>query len=160
MNAVGFDWDSKAPLTERLWSCFDESAFAEIRVADRRDLADMGVTQNFDASPFSLRGGMRSLELMIDRMAHGWHPSGYYLIDEYANDMHTRDRVGEVILRLPLHLGREIREVLDALDGRLWDLTVPDLDNQVVSQYFPERDASRMAWWWHRIPSPVPWAGR
>ncbi|MFJ5972751.1 hypothetical protein [Streptomyces sp. NPDC093060] len=156
---MAFNWNSLAPLTELLWSRFDARALAEIRKAEHPELVDVGLVENCDVSPFSLRGGMRSLELMIGRMENHWIPSGYYLIDEYANDMQTRERVGEVALRLPLDLGREIRGVLDDLDLRLWGLTVPDDEGVIVSQYVPGRDVSRTPWWWRRIPNPAPWDG-
>ena len=105
---MAVDWAVKAPQTERFWAGFGAVDLAELHAGDQIELVGMDAPADMDSSPFSIRGGIRSWELMIQRMADGWPPFHYYLIDEFVNDLITRDRIGKSIDRLAPGLGSRI----------------------------------------------------
>jgi hypothetical protein len=158
---MAVDWVMKAPQTEQFWADLTAVDLADLLAGDQIELDGMDIPADLDSSPFSIRGGIRSWELMIRGMADGWPPFHYYLIDEFVNDLITRDRIERSIGRLASSIGSRIRDLLDVFDDRFLALTKHDSDGELIAPYSSPLDVSRLGWWWRRrVREPQPWLGR
>ena len=160
MMRSNFDWRSHAPRTEGVWDGCDQAELEMISAVDLRELGRRGSVEDPARSTFSIRGRMRSWELMIGKLLADWPPHGYYLIDEYINDLSLRTGLNAMLDQLPPSLSVRIWEALHALDGDLWAGTRPDSSCELLQHYSPSQDLSGLAWWWHRVPTVCPWLQR
>jgi hypothetical protein len=153
---MGTDWRQSSPRAETAWTHLSEQDLSEIYHLDRRTLARKGIDQDPATSPFSLRAYVRSLEWMVTRMQSGWPPHGYYLIDEYVNDLRIRDRISRDLDRLPPRVALRLRPLIDSFDAELWEHTIDDVESALLRH--DATDQPLPAWWWRRVPDPLPWA--
>ena len=153
-----FDWADRTPATERLWSRLDVSDLDDIRHCDRADVRDPEADAVPDEHPTSLRNRLREWELMIRRMADGWPPYGYYLLDEYVNDLSIRDGIDTAIGRLREPLASHVRQLVRELDTEFAALTEDDAEREIFAHYLPPEDPADLGPWWHRVPRTRPWS--
>ncbi|MFE4688781.1 hypothetical protein ACFRH6_01855 [Streptomyces sp. NPDC056749] len=95
-------------------------------------------------------------ERLVRRIETGWAPGGRYPFDLYAEDLRTRDRLGELARaqgpqRLPL--GRALEE-LDEVFRRGTDDDAGVLLGRLTGSGTAVADRG---WWWHRRPAKPPW---
>lgn len=76
-------------------------------------------------------------------------------VDDYTNDLCSRDYLAEVVRRASVPLGATIEARLAAADDRFRRSTTDDADGR-LGRYF--RIGPDDAWWWHRRPSTGPLA--
>lgn len=69
-------------------------------------------------------------------------------VDEYTNDLTTRDLLEEVLRSLPEGPRQKVASLVRPLDERFTAATCPD-DEHVLSRFFEVPDG----WWWSRIPA-------
>ena len=89
-------------------------------------------------------------------MEHEWNPSGYYLIDEYLNDLDSRAAIGEAISQAPPELKTKLSSLLDRLDNRFVQSTVND-GGAEFSRWKRRKPTDIPAWLWERVPARIPW---
>jgi hypothetical protein len=154
---MAFDWKTGAPRTEALWESFTESELASVRAGDLLEIAEKGGEFSVELSPFVLRSRMRSYESLVRDAADEWRSVGYYLIDEYVNDLSSRDAITRACNRLEPFLGARIRAVVEELDESLWSATEPDDQRRILGHTCPESGEWAAGWWWRRVPRVIPW---
>jgi hypothetical protein len=76
-------------------------------------------------------------------------------VDDYTNDLCSRDYLAEVTARASAELRAAISGRLAAADDRFRASTVEDTDHR-LGRWF--RIGPDRAWWWHRRPSSGPLA--
>ena len=76
-------------------------------------------------------------------------------VDDYTNDLCSRDYIAEFAARASSGLQRVIQERVGPVDETFRDGTVDD-DDARLGRYF--RIDQEDAWWWHRRPSAGPLA--
>lgn len=97
---------------------------------------------------------------MVRRLEAAWPPFGYYLIDEYVNDLSLRSGLTVLLDQLSPGLGIRIYPVLNSVDHDLWVATIPDESSEILRHYSPTDDPSLLGWWWRRVPAVRPWQAR
>jgi hypothetical protein len=75
---------------------------------------------------YGLKNRFMMWEDLIHRMENDWRPSGYYLVDEYLNDLTSRSTLTEIVDNIPPKTGEKMKTTLSALDGRFLDQTTND----------------------------------
>jgi len=76
-------------------------------------------------------------------------------VDDYTNNLCSRDYIAQVASRASSDLRRSIDEQVAPADESFREATVEDSDGR-LGRYF--RIDSEDAWWWHRRPSSGPLA--
>jgi hypothetical protein len=76
-------------------------------------------------------------------------------VDDYTNDLCSRDYIAEVASRASADLRRSIDQQVASADESFRSATVEDADER-LGLYF--RTDSENGWWWHRRPSSGPLA--
>jgi hypothetical protein len=150
------------PLTERLWAGLDAGELAHIAAVDaerleyeREDLAEQ-FRHNLTAPVYALKNRFAMWETLVHKMGSGWPPDGYYLIDEYLNDLYNRAATATAIAKLPPALQAKLKGVLYGIDEQFNRLTVPD-GGAEFDRWGQRRPAEIPAALWERRPDPVPW---
>jgi hypothetical protein len=88
-------------------------------------------------------------EDMIERMARGWPPDGWYPAAYYRADLAVRDELHD----------SELAQALETLDARFAGLTWDDGGRALAAETGPLPPGAEDRWWWRRVPDPPPWAG-
>lgn len=123
------------------WSVVDASEVRQIEVA----LAKAGWAAHVRLE--------REVQLW-SRLAHG--VSAYAMtVDDYTNDLCSRDYIAEFVSRASSGLRADIEERVSPADETFRKATVED-DDARLGRYF--RIDGESAWWWHRRPSSGPLA--
>lgn len=76
-------------------------------------------------------------------------------VDDYTNDLTTRDAIELVLSRCSSQFGAWAIPIVDEADQRFTDRTVPD-GRAVLGRYF--RISEDAGWWWRRRPVRGPLA--
>jgi hypothetical protein len=76
-------------------------------------------------------------------------------VDDYTNDLTTRDGLAIVILECPSALRDRLQAAIEDADVRFREGTVEDCDG-LLGEYFSI--AQNCGWWWKRIPKAGPLA--
>ncbi|MEV6846532.1 hypothetical protein [Actinoplanes sp. NPDC051411] len=82
-------------------------------------------------------------EQLIERIAAGWPPDGWYPTDFYRDDLTARDQLDAAVTRLPAAATGRFRWAIGHVDEKFKALTHPATTPPV-----PGGDA----WWWQRVP--------
>ncbi|XVQ12632.1 hypothetical protein ACQP1W_08775 [Spirillospora sp. CA-255316] len=111
---------------------------------------------------YSVRSRAHYWERLIIRMEHDWAPDGRYIVDEYINDLESRDALDEITASHPVLSTGPLAELLAHLDERFRRRTVPD-GGAALRPYAPRmrEDAARglspLDQRWYRRPITIPW---
>lgn len=76
-------------------------------------------------------------------------------VDDYTNDLCSRDYIAELAARASIDLQAAIEERVRPADETFRESTVEDIDAR-LARYYRIDDGSE--WWWHRRPSSGPLA--
>jgi hypothetical protein len=117
---------------------FSELADDELEVVRRFNERFGGRKRPVDAE--TLFGGWTSF---VAELENGYRGT----VDDYANDLGTRDLLEELIGDSPPSLRKKLQSALEPLDERFGRATV-DVDGTALSQFFNLSDG----WWWRRAP--------
>ncbi|MGQ4516452.1 hypothetical protein [Streptomyces sp. DW26H14] len=117
------------------------------------------VAEKLTTATHSVKRRLAIWETLGVRMREGWPPDGTYFVDEFVNDLDTRDALEELAEGLPDGVEPGFRAVLDDLDGVFESLTYEDGGVSLAWRLDePEGETARRAWWWHRTPADAPWS--
>ncbi|MFC3494525.1 hypothetical protein [Glycomyces rhizosphaerae] len=150
------------PLTERLWAGLDAEELAHIAAVDaerleyeREGLAEQ-FRHNLTTPTYALKKRFAMWETLAYKMGNHWPPDGYYLIDEYVNDLFNRAETATAIGKLPHALQAKLNAVLFAIDEQFNRLTVPD-GGAEFDRWGQRRPADVPPALWERRPINLPW---
>lgn len=105
---------------------------------------------------YSLRNRFDMWEAMICRMERDWSPSGYYIVDEYLNDLTSRSTLARIVDSAPLETREKMEATLAALDRRFLDQTIEDRGAE-LGRWRSARPAEILPFLWERRPKALPW---
>ncbi|WP_433719261.1 hypothetical protein ACQP2Y_32235 [Actinoplanes sp. CA-051413] len=91
-------------------------------------------------------GRLAAWEALTVRMKSGWPPDGWYPEAFYQEDLANRDDLATDVDRIPPAVQSHFTEALTRVDEAFRAAT---RDRPVA--------AEGKAWWWQRVPDPVPW---
>ncbi|WP_328462907.1 hypothetical protein OHA21_36520 [Actinoplanes sp. NBC_00393] len=157
-------WAKWAPATETTWSRLPADAMALIDVADAHRLAAERArlpqaTARILAEPtYSVRNRFRYWERLIRRMEEGWAPDGFYLVDEYVNDLESRDQIDVLGAAEPGLLTGPLGELLASLDHRFLAATLDDGGAELRLQAPRLGELEGLNARWRRVPRVNPWS--
>jgi hypothetical protein len=153
-----------APETEDAWSRLPASVLEAVRRLDDETLAGQRssvspeVAAKIDEPTYSLRNRFRYWEELVRALESGWQPGGTYFIDEYVNNLDSRDGIDRALAELPPEVGAALGQLLDGLDERFARGTVPDDGAELRPWVARLRDGARMNERWYRKPQSIPWS--
>lgn len=150
------------PLTERLWAGLDAEELAHIAAVDaerleyeREGLAEQ-FRHNLTTPTYALKNRFAMWETLAYKMGNHWPPDGYYLIDEYVNDLFNRAETATAIGKLPPALQAKLNAVLFTIDEQFNRLTVAD-GGAELDRWGQRRPADVPPALWERHPINLPW---
>ncbi|MCF3961076.1 hypothetical protein [Streptomyces fuscigenes] len=153
------------PTTERYFSTLTPADARVFDALDREALEEEKsrvapwVAEKLTTPTLGVKRRLAIWETLGVRMREGWPPDGTYFVDEYVNDLDTRDALEELAEGLPEGAGRGFRAVLGELDEVFEALTEEDGGASLAWRLDEaEGEAPLRAWWWHRAPADAPWA--
>lgn len=85
-------------------------------------------------------------EQLVERMAAGWPPDGWYPADFYRDDLVTRDKLDAAVGQLPAVATGRFRWAVGRVDEKFTSLT-----HETTA---PTADG--VGWWWRRTPNELP----
>ncbi|MDA1362918.1 hypothetical protein O1R50_25110 [Glycomyces luteolus] len=159
---IGAAMPYDTPLTEALWAGLGAEELARIAAVDaerleveRGRLAEQ-FRRNITAPVYSLKNRFAMWETLVYKMGNGWPPDGYYLIDEYMNDLSNRAETATAIAKLPPGLQAKLKAVLFTIDEQFNRLTAPG-GGAEFDRWNQRRPAGIPAALWERRPIDLPW---
>ena len=156
-------WSEVAPDTEETWRRLPPQILEQIRRADDEVLAAQrarvspDVAAKISEATYSLRNRLRYWEELVRNLESDWAPDGRYIVDEYVNNLDSRDGVDRVLSELPPGVAEALRPLLDELDGRFRQSTVHDGGNELRPWVARLREGSLLGDRWYRRPRVIPW---
>ncbi|WP_344590118.1 hypothetical protein [Actinomadura vinacea] len=118
--------------TDTAWEGLTAEQLAEVSAVDEERLAlersrlPEETARLLTEPIYAVRSRARLWEQLIVRMEHEWAPDGRYVVDEYINDLESRDALDEIMASRPVLAVGALAELLAQLDGRFRRRTVPD----------------------------------
>lgn len=106
------------------------------------------------------RNSLGAWEKSVHRVENDWQPGGRYPVDMYAEDLHVRDELDELLHGLPQEIREILRDSVNRLDERFREATQED-GGKALAASLGASPISMMNkdWWWHRRPVRLPWKG-
>lgn len=156
-------WSEVAPDTENTWRQLTNEVVDAIRQADedvlelQRSSVSSEVAAKIDEATYSLQNRFRYWEEMVRSMANGWLPRGHYFIDEYLNNLDSRDSIDRVLEVLPKQVGVALHPLLHTLDQRFMQYTAPDGGVELRPWVARLREGAQLSERWYRKPRSIPW---
>ncbi len=150
----------ETPDTAAAWAELSEWELTAIREVDQarleveRSRVATWVAERITEPTSSARNRFRDWEGLTRRMMRAWAPDGYYVIEEYINDLEVRDALGSVVGSLG---SDTLTVLLAALDERFTDHTVADGGDALRPYYRYLRSGTDLSWIWYRKPTTLPW---
>src|SRR2546430_6261344 len=96
-------WSEVAPDTEETWRRLSPEILEQIGRADEEVLAAQrarvspDVAAKIGEATYSLRNRLRYWEELVRNLESDWAPRGRYIVDEYVNNLDSRDGVDRVL---------------------------------------------------------------
>jgi hypothetical protein len=156
-------WAETTPDTERTWAGLTPDvlvmiadADAEVLAAQRAQVAPEIAAKIIEPT-YSLRNRLRYWEQLVRLIEQDWAPRGRYVVDEYVNNLDSRDSLDRVLARLPVGVGTALRPLLDDLDSRFASATVDDGGEELRPWVARLRQGEPMSGRWYRRPRVIPW---
>lgn len=153
------------PVCDGYFGSLDPAAAEAIAAIDERYLQEEKsrvapwVAEQLTAPTHSVQRRMRMWERLTARILQNWPPDGTYLVDEYVNDLDTRDSMENTAMELPPTVGDDFKAVLARLDEAFREATYDDGGSSIAWRMNETRVALQLRpWWWHRRPENAPWA--
>lgn len=153
------------PICDGYFGSLDQAAVEAIAALDQRYLQEEKarvapwVAEKLTEPTHSLRRRMQLWERLTARIVQDWPPDGTYLVDEYVNDLDTRDTLEQTAHELPPEAAGGFRAVLKRLDQEFREATEDDHGASIAWRMNEPTSALLLrAWWWHRRPANAPWA--
>lgn len=152
------------PICDGYFSSLDPTAVEAIADVDQQLLQEEKarvapwVAEKLTEPTHGVRRRMRMWERLISRIAQGWPPDGTYLVDEYVNDLDTRDSLDKTADELPSTVAVGFKDVLNRLDDAFREATYDDGGSSIAWRMNESaRELELRPWWWRRRPANAPW---
>jgi hypothetical protein len=148
--------------TEDLWVTLEPAdiefidAVDEARLATERERLPENRRTLLTAPTYGLKKRFSMWESLVDSMEHDWAPSGYYLVDEYLNDLTSRSSLSNILTDAPNGTRIKLTELLSSIDDRFFVNTIVD-DGHELGQWRENRPSSILPFLWERRPRQLPW---
>lgn len=149
--------------TEELWKSLDEDDLEFIGGVDAARLE----VERARISPqrrdllknpaYGIKKRFLMWEGLIFRMENKWEPDGYYLFDEYLNDLESRSALSEVVESAPDRTSAKLSTLLSLLDKRFFEKTVLD-GGLELGKWRKVRPSAVDPVLWERRPLQLPWS--
>lgn len=153
------------PVCDDYFGSLDRAAAAAMTAVDERYLQEEKsrvapwVAEKLTAPTHSVQRRMRMWERLTVRITQGWPPDGTYLVDEYVNDLDTRDSLETTASELPPAAADGFKAALARLDDVFRGATYDDDGSSIVWRMNETGAALKLRpWWWRRRPVDAPWA--
>mgnify|MGYP003493811086 CR=1 FL=1 len=156
-------WSEVAPDTEEVWRQLSHELLDEIRQADEEVLAAQRsrispeIAVKIEEATYSLRNRFRYWEEMVRGLENNWFPRDRYFVDEYVNNLDSRDGIDRVLAALPMEVGIALRPLLYKLDQRFLRYTTPDGGAELQPWVARLREGVQLTERWYRKPLLIPW---
>ncbi|MFI0351585.1 hypothetical protein [Actinomadura sp. 9N407] len=151
------------PATDSTWERLTAAQLATVATVDEERLAlersrlPAATAQRLDGPIYSVRSRFLFWERLVTLMENDWAPDGRYVVDEYINDLESRDRIDDVLESRPVLATGLLTELLAHLDRRFLVRTVPD-DGAALRPYTKAlREGAQLSERWYRRPDTIPW---
>lgn len=147
---------------EDLWVTLDATDLNFIhridseRLAIERERLPTRRRDSLKTPTYSLKNRFNMWESLIHRMEGRWEPSGYYLIDEYLNDLTSRSTLAEILHDAPSGTREKMEETLATLDKRFFDQSEFDQGAE-LGRWRSAKPAAIIDFLWERRPINLPW---
>lgn len=152
------------PVTDAYFSSLSPAAAEAIAALDDVALQEekarvaAWVAEKLTEPTHSVRRRTQLWERLTLRITQEWPPDGTYLVDEYVNDLDTRDSLEQTKRTLPTSVQAGFTTLLTRLDDAFRKATVEDGGASIAWRMNePPADLARRPWWWHRRPVNAPW---
>ncbi|WP_157111841.1 hypothetical protein [Nocardia beijingensis] len=148
--------------TEDLWATLDPqdevfiAAVDEARLATERQRLPEQRRTLLKTPTYGLKNRFSMWESLVRRMEQNWAPSGYYLVDEYLNDLSSRSALSEILADAPDTTRTKLSQALSALDERFFQNTVVDGGIE-LGRWRANRPPNILPFLWERKPRHLPW---
>jgi hypothetical protein len=156
-------WSEVSPDTEEVWQHLLPGLLGQIRLIDQEVLAvqranlSPDVAATISEPTYSLRNRFRYWEELVWNMANGWAGRGRYFVDEYVNNLDSRDSIDEILARLPATAGDALGPLLRELDQRFQQGTTYDGGTELQPWVARLRKGVQLSERWYRKPRVIPW---
>jgi hypothetical protein len=130
------------------------------RFATSLDALGTGRTDDIGAQYRTAADRLGAWEQLVQTMADGWDPAGWYPADLYVQNLTTRDGLQAMQQQLQPQEAELLEAAVDLVDRRFIQLTVPDPAWYLKLSKEPGLDVpdtDDTGWWWDRRPDPLPW---
>lgn len=153
------------PICDDYFGSLDPAEAEAIAAVDERYLREEKarvapwVAEKLVTPTHSVQRRMRMWERLPARIIQEWPPDGTYLVDEYVNDLDTRDSLEETAGELRPTAADGFRAVLARLDSAFREATYDDNGSSIAWRMNePAAALEQRPWWWRRRPANAPWA--
>lgn len=149
----------ETPDTDQAWSELGGAERARVweidhfRLEEERARVAPWVAQRLEESTHSVRNRFRNWEYLI-RIMSRWGPGSHYMVEEYVNDLETRDALDADISSADSGI---LRDLLRVLDEKFFSCTVFDGGHEIESKYRRLTYMHDRTWIWDRRPARIPW---
>ncbi len=156
-------WSEVTPDTEEVWQYLSPGILDEIRLIDEEVLAAQRanlspeVAATISAPTYSLLNRFRYWEELVRNIESDWAERGGYLVDEYVNNLDSRDSIDQVLARLPVTAADALGPLLRELDQRFQQGTTYDGGIELQPWVARLRQGVRLSDCWYRKPRVIPW---
>jgi hypothetical protein len=153
------------PISDDYFASLDPAGVEAIAAIDEHYLREekarvaSWVAEKLTTPTHSVQRRAQLWERLTVRILQDWPPDGTYLVDEYINDLDTRDSLEETANRLPSPVAAGFTAMLTRLDDAFREVTFEDGGESIAWRLNESRiDLALRPWWWTRRPHTAPWA--
>jgi hypothetical protein len=159
---------NETPATDSAWERLTAGQLAVVSAVDEERLAlersrlPESTARLITEPVYSVRSRARSWERLIVRMENDWAPDGRYVVDEYINDLESRDGLDRIMADRPVLGAGPLPDLLAHLDERFRRRTVPD-GGAALRPYYRRLERASASGGealnerWYRRPIVIPW---
>lgn len=157
-------WALVAPETEATWQRLPSEVLDVIRQSDAEALAAQRASISPEAAAkieeatYTLKNRFRYWEEMVRSLESAWLPRGRYFIDEYINNLDSRDSIDRIVAALPSFIEEALRPLLRELDQRYHQHTEFDGGEELKPWVSRIRNGALLNDRWYRKPLVIPWS--
>lgn len=159
-GAAYMEWPRATGLA---WERLSERELAEVssvdgeRLALERSRLPDSTARLMKEPVYSLRSRFGLWERLAVRMENDWEPGGRYIVDEYVNDLESRDDIDTVLKERRVLAESLLADLLAHLDQRFLERTVPDGGEALRPYARRLREGAPLNERWYRRPVKLPW---
>ncbi|MFB4312849.1 hypothetical protein [Actinomadura sp. 21ATH] len=151
------------PATDSTWERLPAAQLAAVAAVDgerlelERSRLPAAAAERLVEPTYSVRSRFRYWERLVTLMENDWAPRGRYIVDEYINDLESRDRIDDILRAHPVLATGLVTDLLARLDRRFLERTLPD-DGAALRTYAKAlRENVPLSERWYRRPVTIPW---